>query len=174
MKRIYYMTRSLPSVLGISRDLRDVGIGEARIHVTGKNIAALQLAHVHTTTLFEDTDIMHSGFLGAMYGMGLGVIVGFMLAGMDPWGADLGTEAIIGATVFFSCFGAWLGGIRGISTRNHHLAPYLSGLEQDEASYLVMVDADDDRQLHQIERVMQERHREAREAGHEDHYSPFL
>lgn len=174
MKRIYYLTRSLPSVMGISRDLRDVGIGENRIHVTGKNVTALELAHVHTTTLFEETDIMHSGFLGAMYGMAAGVVMGFMLAGLDPWGMELGVDAIIGATVFMGCFGAWLGGIRGISTRNHHLAPYLPSLERDHGSYLVMVDADDDRQLQQIEQVMHTRHREAREAGHEDKYSPLL
>ena len=174
MKRIYYMTRSLPSVMGISRDLHEAGIGDNRIHVTGKNVAALETAHVHTTTLLEDTDIMHSGFFGAMYGMAVGLVVGFMLAGMDPWGSDLGSGAIMGATLFFTCFGAWLGGIRGISSRNHHLVPYLGSLQQDENSFLVMVDADDDRQMHQIEKVMQERHREAREAGHEDHYSPFL
>ena len=37
-----------------------------------------------------------------------------------------------------------------------------------------MVDADDDNQLKKIESVMKERHREAKEAGHEDHYSPFF
>jgi hypothetical protein len=174
MKRIYYMTRSLPSVLGISRDLHEAGVGQGRIHVTGKNVAALQVAQVNTTTLFEDTDIMHSGFVGAMYGMLAGVAVGFLLAGMDPWGSDLGSEAVIGATLFFSCFGAWLGGIHGISSRNHHIAPYMSDLERDESRYLVMVDADDERQAQRIEKVMHERHTEAREAGHEDHYSPFF
>lgn len=174
MKRIYYTTKSLPSVMGISRDLHGAGIGDSRIHVTGKNLAALEMAHVNTTTVLEDTDIMHSGFLGAMYGMAMGVTVGFVLAGMDPWGSDLGSEAVIGSTLFFMCFGAWLGGIRGISSRNHHLEPYMPNLDQDASSYLVMVDADDDNQMKKIESVMKERHREAKEAGHEDHYSPFF
>lgn len=174
MKRIYYMTHSLPSVLGINRDLRDAGVGESRIHVTGKNVAALEMAQVNTPTVLEDTDIMHSGFVGTMYGMFFGVVVGFVLAGMDPFGTELGSGAIIGATLFFACFGAWMGGIFGISSRNHHLAPYLPDLEENESRYLVVVDVDDEHQAEKIERVMHERHHEANEAGHEDHYSPFF
>lgn len=173
MKRIYYLTSSLPSVQGISRDLHAVGIGDNRIHVTGGDVAGLQQAHVNTAGVLEETDLMHSAFVGAMYGLGAGVLVGFMLAGMDPWGRDLGTETIMGVTVFGICVGAWLGGIRGISSRNHHLEPYLARVEQGR-SYLVMVDVDDERQLDAIERVMQEKHREAQQAGREEHYSPLL
>ncbi len=173
MKRFYYMTRSLSSVLGISRDLREAGIGENRIHVLGRNAGVLEQAQVHTTTLWEETDILHYGFLGAMYGMLFGLSVGFVLAVSDPWGVNLGSGVIIATTAFGTCFGAWLGGIRGISTRNHHIEPYRYGVERD-GNYLVMVDADDTRQVRSIEKVMQTRHQEAREAGQEDHYSPFF
>ncbi|PKM22190.1 MAG: hypothetical protein CVV10_05575 [Gammaproteobacteria bacterium HGW-Gammaproteobacteria-14] len=173
MKRYYYMTRSLASVLGISRDLGAEGIGENRIHVLGKNMGVLERAKVHTTTLWEETDILHFGFLGAMYGMIFGLFGGFVLAATDPWGVDLGSGTAIAATAFGICFGAWLGGIRGISTRNHHIEPYLANVEQ-EGGYLVMVDADDERQIRSIEKVMKIRHKEAREAGQEDHYSPFF
>lgn len=174
MKRLYYVTRSLPSVLGISRDLHEVGIGDNRIYVSGRNVAALRSANVHTAGVLEETDLMHSGFVGAMYGTALGMLAGFMLAGMDPWATDLGSETVMGMTAFGLCFGAWLGGIRGISLRNHHLLPYLPRLEQDENGYLVMVDVDTDVQVQQIERVMRERHQEAQQAGREEHYSPLL
>ncbi|MEE4249918.1 MAG: hypothetical protein V2I38_04965 [Alcanivoracaceae bacterium] len=173
MKRFYYMTSSLSSVLGISRDLQDAGIGENRIHVMGRNSGVLQQARVHTTTLFEETDILHYGFVGAIYGLLAGLFAGLMLAAMDPWGIDLGSSTIIAATAFGACFGAWVGGIRGISTGNHHIQPYLRGVEADD-SYLVMIDADDTRQITSIEKVMQSRHQEARQAGREDHYSPFF
>lgn len=173
MKRFYYRTRSLSSVLGISRDLQHAGIGASRIHVMGRNTGVLQQADLPTTSVWEETDILHFGFMGAIYGMVGGMIVGMLLAAMDPWGLPLDSDAVIACTAFGLCFGAWLGGIRGISTRNHHLAPYLSAVEQD-GDYLVMVDADDDRHVHSIETVMHTRHQEAREAGHEDHYSPFF
>ncbi len=70
-------------------------------------------AHVHTTTPWEETDIMHSGFVGALGGMAIGLLLGFLLAGADPWGMQLDTGAIIGVTLFGTCFGAWLGGLRG-------------------------------------------------------------
>lgn len=173
MKRFYYMTRSLSSVLGISRDLQEAGIGENRIHVMGRNAGVLQQARVPTTSMWEETDILHSGFVGALYGMGAGLVAGLLLAAMDPWNMPLGSNAVMASTAFGLCFGAWLGGIRGISTRNHHIAPYLPAVERD-GDYLVMVDADDDRHVRSIETVMHTRHQEAREAGHEDHYSPFF
>jgi hypothetical protein len=173
MRRFYYTTRSLSSVLGISRDLQEAGIGEGRIHVMGHNSAVLEQASVHTTTMFEETDILHFGFLGAIYGLLAGLFVGLMLVAMDPWSVGLGSSAIIAATAFGACFGAWLGGIQGISTGNHHIRPYLHAV-QEEGAYLVMIDADDDRQMSAIKKVMQSRHQEARQAGQEDHYSPFF
>jgi hypothetical protein len=173
MQRFYYLTRSLSSVLGISRDLQEAGIGENRIHVLGRNPGVLEQARIHTTTLWEETDILHRGFLGAMYGMLLGLFAGFLLVGADPWNMGLGSGALIAVTAFGAAFGAWLGGIWGISTRNHHIEPFIQGVEKD-GNYLVMIDADDARQVRCVEQVMQTRHQEAREAGHEDHYSPFF
>lgn len=173
MKRIYYLTRSLSSVLGISRDLHEAGIGDNRIHVMGNNRGALEQAAVHTTSVWEETDIMHYGFLGALWGGAFGMLGGFSLAGLDPWGMELGSSMVMVSTLFGVCLGAWLGGILGISTRNHHLQPYLDRV-QGGGEFLVMVDADDDRMMRSINRVMREQHREAREAGHEDHYSPFF
>ncbi|MDF1820532.1 MAG: hypothetical protein P1U64_03110 [Alcanivoracaceae bacterium] len=172
MRRIYYLTRSLGSVQGISEDLHEAGIGDNRIFVMGDNRGVLEQAHLHTTSFWEDTDILHSGFVGSVWGLIAGVVAGFLLAGMDPWGMDLGLGAILAASLFGLCLGAWVGGIRGIQLRNPHLLPYLSHLRGDQ--YLVMVDADDERMTRQVERVMREQHAEAREAGREENYSPFF
>ena len=85
MKRLYYFAKSLTSVQGITTDLRQAGIGENRLHVMGNDSSAMAQAHVHTATPWEETDIMHSGFVGALGGMAAGLVVGFMLAGADPW-----------------------------------------------------------------------------------------
>ena len=171
MKRLYYFTKSLTSVQGITRDLQQVGIGENRMHVMGTDTMAIAQAHVHGTTTWEETDIMHSGFMGALIGMGAGLLAGFLIAGADPWGMQLESGAIIGATLFGTCFGAWLGGLRGVSSQNHHLTPYLDRVEQGD--YLMMVDADDDQQAGRVEKVMKNHRHEAEEAGREEHFSPF-
>lgn len=172
MKRFYYLTDSVSSVLGITRDLAQVGIGGNRLHVMGRNNAVLDEAHVHTTTPWEETDIMPFGFMGALIGVGVGLLVGYGLAALDPWGVDMGGEVVIAATAFFTCFGAWLGGMLGISVRNHHLEPYLDKVR--DGHYLVMVDADDEQQEGKVRDVMGHRHREANEAGREDHFSPLF
>ncbi|KZY33713.1 hypothetical protein A3754_11575 [Alcanivorax sp. HI0083] len=171
MKRLYYFTKSLASIQGITGELRQAGIGENRLHVMGTDTMAIAQAHVHGTTPWEETDIMHSGFLGALIGMAAGLFGGFLLAGLDPWGANLESGAIIGATLFGTCFGAWLGGLRGVSSTNHHLSPYIDRVEQGD--YLMMVDADDDLQATKVEKVMHGHRHEAEEAGREEHFSPF-
>lgn len=171
MKRLYYFTKSLTSVQGITSELRQAGIGENRLHVLGADTMAIAEAHVHATSTWEETDIMHSGFVGALFGMGAGLLVGLILSGMDPWGLRLGSGAIIGATLFGTCFGAWLGGLRGLSSQNHHLTPYLDRVEQGD--YLMMVDADDEIQTRKVEAVMSHHQHEAEEAGREEHYSPL-
>ncbi len=171
MKRLYYFTKSLTSVQGITCDLQQVGIGENRMHVMGTDTMAIAQAHVHGTTTWEETDIMHSGFMGALIGMGVGLLAGFLIAGADPWGMQLESGAIIGATLFGTCFGAWLGGLRGVSSQNHHLTPYLDRVEQGD--YLMMVDADDDQQAGRVAKVMKNHRHEAEEAGREEHFSPF-
>ena len=171
MKRLYYFTKSLASVQGITGELRQAGIGENRLHVMGTDTMAIAQAHVHGTTTWEETDIMHSGFLGAIIGMAAGLFGGFLLAGADPWGTNLDSGAIIGMTLFGTCFGAWLGGLRGVSSTNHHLSPYLDRVEQGD--YLMMVDADDDLQATKVENVMNGHRHEAEEAGREEHFSPF-
>lgn len=172
MHRLYYLTDSVSSVLAISRDLEEAGIGDNRLHVMGQNNAVLDQAHVHTTTPLEETDLMPYGFTGAMGGLAFGVLFGFLLAIIDPWALELGGGAVIVGGIFFTCFGAWLGGILGVSRRNHHLEPYM---EQVRAGhYLVMVDADNDQQADTVRRVMEGKHTEANEAGHEDRYTPLV
>lgn len=171
MKRLYYLTDSVSSVLEIIRDLEAAGIGENRVHVMGENHAVLDEARVHTTTAFEETDLMPYGFTGGMIGLVAGVLVGFLLAMMDPWALELGSMVVLVSAAFFACFGAWMGGIAGISRRNHHLEPYLDRIR--EGYYLVMVDVDDDDQEGRARRVMEDKHAEAAAAGREDHYSPI-
>ncbi|ASK34501.1 hypothetical protein [Alloalcanivorax mobilis] len=171
MKRFYYLTDSIDSVQGISQDLDRAGVGGARVHVSGRDAGPLARARLRASTLLEDTDIMHTGFLGALFGALTGVVLGFALAGLDPWGWQLDLSVVVVTTAFCLCLGAWMGGIFGISSRNHHLRPFWAEVEKGQ--YLVMVDADDDRQARRIDEMMNREHREVRQVGREDHYSPF-
>lgn len=173
MKRYYYFTDSVGSVVDISKDLSHAGVGENRIHVMGGNRGELELAHVHTTTPWEETDLMHWGFIGIIGGIIVGFLFGVVLAGVNAFGLQNATaEVVIVTTALLAAFGGWFGGIIGLQVRNHHIAPYLNKMR--DGQYLVMVDADSDVQEETVREVIARRHSEAREAGHEDHYSPLF
>ncbi|EKF72784.1 hypothetical protein A11A3_16975 [Alcanivorax hongdengensis A-11-3] len=171
MKRFYYLMPSLPIVKGITEELRIAGINENRLCVLGQNPATVVQAHVHAATTWEETDVLHSGFLGALIGTGFGLLLGLVIAAVSLLGNRLDSEVLIATSVFGTCFGAWLGGIRGLSSRNHHLQPYLQRV--DEGDYLMMVDADDDQQAEQISRIMARHSRDAEAVGQEDFFRPF-
>ena len=172
MKRFYYMTQSLPSVTGINQDLAAEGIGPNRISVMGRDVAELERAHVHAVSPWDQTDVMHSGFLGAAVGLVIGLLVGLALMAIDPFGMSMNMWAVWIAGAFFLFHGAWFGGLVGLSRRNHHMLRYLTEVER--GNYLVMVDADDEDQARRVHRVMSAKHREATVAGEEDGYSPFF
>ena len=86
MKRLYYVTGTLDSVQNISRDLDVTGIDEGRMHVLGKDSGPVIRAQLHATTIWEDTEIMHAGFLGALFGALGGFIIGSALVAMGTLG----------------------------------------------------------------------------------------
>lgn len=171
MKRFYYMARSLVGVKGITRDLSKVGIGENRLHVVGSNPSELDRAKVHYATPLEETDVMHSGYVGAWWGFYAGLISGFVLVFSNPWGIQLGITAFLAATLFFTCFGAWLGGLLGVSMPNHHLVPFMRRMRRHQ--YLVFIDTDNEHQTQRMREVMRTHKRDVEELGSEDNYSPF-
>ncbi len=172
MKRFYFLTQSLPSVTGINHDLAAAGIGSNRMSVIGPDTAELERAQLQVPSLWSQTDIVYAGFWGGVIGVVIGALVGFMLMAADPFGLPLNAWAVWITAAFSGAHGAWMGGLVGISRRNHHLLRYLAEVEQGR--YLVMVDADDDDQARRVTRVMNEKHREARQAGMEENYSPIL
>ena len=112
MKRFYYLTASIDSVQHISRDLDRAGIDAGRLHVLGRDPGPLEAAKVHGTTIWEDTGIMHTGFLGALttfssfsaemfinlqagrWGLALGGIAAHVVGSLCMTGLGLGMVAL--------------------------------------------------------------------------------
>lgn len=165
MKRFYYLTDNIESTEKVSEDLHAEGISDWHFHVLSKDEAGLQKKHVHVANPLHRFDIIHSGERGALIGGVLGFLIGTLAVMMSPLGSIFGMWFALLPTVVFGCFGAWVGGMVGLSHENYKIARFTDEIEAGR--FLIMVDARknlEDRVL----RMMERQHPEATLAGIDD------
>lgn len=171
MKRLYYLFRGTQPAKSISDDLHNAGIDDGQLHFLSRDAGSLQLASVHTTSLFQERDLQHSGTYGAMMGLGVGVLFSMYLMASEL-GPHMNMLAFLFVCAVFTFHGAWIGGIVGISHDNHHIARFHENL--DKGDTLLMVDAYTPQQENQARNLMHARHTEARFEGEDKEYKEFF
>ena len=138
MKRLYYLTSSLDSVSGISQDMHNQGIDDWHIHVLSRNKAGLYHRQVHSSHIFQENDVIHSGELGAILGGATGLVLAVIIESWTPFGAPLPLPVLILIAGIFTLFGTWSGGLAGVTRENYKIARFHDDLEQGK--HLVMID----------------------------------
>lgn len=157
MKRLYYLTGNLDSTEEISNDIHAAGITDWHFHVISKDEAGLYRRHIHGATLFQKNEAIRYGERGALTGLAVAVLLTMILMADDSSGlGGLGYLAVFG---FVTMFGAWVGGLLGLSTENRAIARFHD--ELDAGHNLILIDVRRE-QEEAIRRVMAEKHPEAR------------
>lgn len=165
MKRFYYLTDNIESTEQVSDDLHAEGISDWHFHVLSKDEAGLQKKHVHVANPLHRFDIIHSGERGALIGGTLGFLLGAMAVVMGPLGEIFGLWFVLLPTALFGCFGAWVGGMVGLSHENYKIARFSDDIEAGR--FLIMVDVRKN-QENRVLRMMERQHPEASLAGVDD------
>ncbi|MCG8536344.1 MAG: hypothetical protein MI808_14755 [Pseudomonadales bacterium] len=171
MKRLYYLFSGTQYAKSISDDLINSGIDEGQLHFMNKDVAALEAQHVHRTNILDEKDIQHSGTYGALIGAGVGLLFTFYLLATDL-GTFMTFPVFLFVCTIFTFFGAWSGGMVGISNDNHHVARFHDAIEQGDT--LLMLDAFNDNEEDQLKEVMHSRHMEASYEGEEKDFKTFF
>ena len=138
MHRLYYLADDLPTTRAISDALHEEGIRDWNFHVVAKDEDGLYRHHIHSATPIQQLDIVHTGERYALIGIGVGLLGGgalYLTAGLPSYVVFL-------ATVVAGMFGAWLGGMVGLSRENYKLEPFHEEIEAGR--YLIMVDVKSD------------------------------
>ena len=141
MRRLYYIADNLETTRAISETLHDEGIVDWNFHVVAKNESGLYQHHIHPANTYQQLDIIHTGERWAMVGACVCFVAGMALYLADalPWPATGMTVAL--CTVVGAFFGAWQGGMVGLSRENYKLEPFHEDIEAGR--YLIMVDVSD-------------------------------
>lgn len=141
MRRLYYVADSVDDTQAVTLALRAEGVSNWNLHVLAKDEAGLYTHKIHSANPIHQLDLIHTGARFAA----LGLVVGLLIAGglylasangalnlpASPW--LFGGLGMLGA-----CFGAWEGGLVGLSRENYKIERYHHEIEQGK--YLIMVD----------------------------------
>jgi len=138
MKRLYYLTDSIDAAGRLSDRLHREGITDWNFHVLGKDKAKIVRHHLHSTTPIQELDIIRSGERGVLIGFAVGILLTCYVALFTSFGGNLNWIWQAAGVLLFSCFGAWLGGMVGVSSENYKIRRFHKDIEN--GSYLLLVD----------------------------------
>ena len=171
MKRIYYLFQGTLPARSISDDLVAAGMNVGQLHFLNRDIHSLDSLDVPKANLFEQKDIGHSGFYGALVGLTAGVLFTVIL-GVTSLSVHLSLQVLLFVWALFAFFSGWAGGMVGISKENHHIERFHDAIDHGET--LLMLDAYDEREEEKAKDIMFKRHNEATYQGEAPHYREFL
>ena len=138
MKRLYYLTSSLDSVTRITEDLHRDGVTDWHLHVLSRNEAGLYHRQLHSANMFQENDVIHSGQLGALIGGAAGLLAVTLLEWWNPFGVDVPLPVLVIVAGVFTMFGAWSGGLAGVTRENYKITRFHDDLVK--GNHLIMVD----------------------------------
>ena len=171
MKCLYFLTPALKSAHTISDDLHAVGVDDWYIHVISKDEAGLKKHSIHSSNYIETMDIVRSGLTGAFAGFAVGVLGAVVLASLQPFGPNVPVVAYAGVVVLATFFGAWEGGLVGVSTENKKLKPFHDDIEAGKYLFLIYARKG---MGEVIKAMMREKHPESEHVATDRHFvNPF-
>jgi hypothetical protein len=171
MKCFYYLSPTLADTEHVSDDLHASGVNDWFIHIITKNEEGLSRYRLHSGNYLETLDVVREGLIGATLGFCAGLIVAGLNSVFEPFGPDTPLIASIGIVFLFSCFGAWQGGLAGISCENKKLNRFHNFIEEGQYLILVYAHRNEEEKVHGM---MSRLHPEAKLVGMDSRfYNPF-
>jgi len=171
MKCFYYLSPTLADTGRASDDLHNSGVNDWFIHIISKNEAGLQRKHLHSSNYLETLDFVREGLLGAAIGFLLGLIFASFISLYELFGTEVPLIAYLGIVFLLTCFGAWQGGLVGISTENKKLLRFHDEIEAGKFLILVYTHRAEEEKVHAM---MSRLHPEALLVGLDPlFYNPF-
>lgn len=138
-ERHYFISDDLDDLEKIEEELIAQGVFAPQIHVLSRDNADVH-RHDRLTgvTSFMKRDLMHSALIGAGLGlvMAIAVLIVARVAGWASGAAGWMPFLFLAAAVFGAM--AWLGGLLGIQTPNHHFKQFQSVL--DDGRHVFFID----------------------------------
>lgn len=138
MKRLYFLAENLDIADAVAKTLHDEGVSDWNFHVLSKDEAGLYSHHLHAASPLHQRDLIRTGERGALLGLLAGMTAAIFSAVLLELSSVHSMMVLAIAIVLPTLFGAWLGGLVGLSTENHKIARFHDDIEYGRA--LLMID----------------------------------
>ena len=119
-----------------------------------RDMAGLYRHHIHAATPYQQRDLVHTGVRWSLVAGVVGLVVSAVLKSFQPLPVNIDWTMVALFTLICGCFGAWVGGMIGLSRENYKLAPFHDHLVAGKT--LVLVDVPQ-AQMAETQRLMRER-----------------
>ena len=154
MRRLYFLVDDVEMTEQVSDTLHRAGITDWNFHAIARDSAGLYRHHIHTATPYQQRDLVHTGARWAVTATITGLLVSATLKSFQPLPISIDWLMVALFALICGCFGAWVGGMVGLSRENYKLAPFHEHLVAGKT--LVLVDVPK-AQLAETSRFMRER-----------------
>ncbi len=138
-ERYYFISDDLDDLEQVEAELIAKGVDAPQIHVLSRDNAEVQ-RHDQLTgvTSLMKRDLVHSALIGAGLGLvlAISILIIARLAGWTSGPAGWMPFVFLAVALFGSM--AWLGGLRGIQSPNHHFKQFQSVL--DDGRHVFFID----------------------------------
>lgn len=171
MKCMYYLSPSLTSTHEIADDMKSIGVNDWFLHIHSKDDSGVKKERLHSSNYLETLDVIRDGLIGAALGFLGAIVLAALTAIVQPFGGITTWFGYLAIMFLVTCFGAWVGGLVGVSSENKKIAHFDDDV--DAGKYLILIYAKKD-QEDGIREMMQHKHPEATLAAVDPHFlNPF-
>lgn len=160
MRTLYYLMDRLDTARAMATTLRELNVDDNGYYIVSKDHDGLRRQNLHDASIFAETDLVHSGLRGAIIGGLCGLLFALWIAVMKPFGMDMSLLTFLLVALFVGHFGAWVGGMVGLSHENYKLTPFHDAIAHGK--YLLVVNLREAGRARKIKEVLYRRHPDAR------------
>ncbi len=172
MKRMYYLADTLEAAERVWNNVQHINISSGSFHVVSKDEDGIKRHHLSSASAVRRTDLIHSGEQGALIGGTIGFLFALWLIVAKPFDMNVGMMGFSVAFLMFTVFGAWAGGLIGLSHENYKIVPFHNAIE--EGKYLLMIDVGTVQQENLLRMLMRLKHQDVLfEGGDSLFINPF-
>lgn len=159
MRSLYYLMDRLDTATAVTNTLRELNIDNDGYFIVSKDHDGLHRRNLHDASVLEETDLIHSGMRGALIGGLCGLLFALWVVMVQPFGLSMGLLGFLLVALFVGHFGAWVGGMVGLSHESYKLTPFHDAIARGK--YLLVINVREPARARRLKEVLHQRHPEA-------------